>query len=464
MNYIDFLNAKKIEAHSHGLDIDRNRLNTYLKPHQLDITSWGLKKGRAAVFAATGLGKTIIQAEWAGKVIDHTQGNALILAPLAVAAQTVREGLAIGRDIKMCRQASDVKSGLNITNYEMLHKFDTSKFDAVVLDESSILKSFDGKTRTEIIESFRNTPFRLACTATPAPNDYMELGNHAEFLGVMSRSQMLSMFFVHDGGETQKWRLKGHAEEKFWEWVASWAVMIQKPSDLGYDNEGYDLPPLNIIDHVVEMPDVMSDGLFNVEAKTLQERQRARRDSIEQRVSKAAELVNSADRPFIVWCDLNRESELLTKAIPDAVEIKGSDSAEHKENAMLDFAEGRIRVLVTKPSICGFGMNWQHCSDMAFVGLSDSFEQVFQAIRRCYRFGQTREVNVHMIVSELEGAVSANIKRKEVDFNKMVAAMVRFTKTIQQQDIRATSLQKTDYTPSRTMIIPRWLKGEAQCS
>lgn len=464
LEYTEFLESKRLTTQTAGIDIERSALNPYLKPHQLDITKWALKKGRAAVFAGTGLGKTIIQEEWANHVHQQTKGNILLLAPLAVADQSIREGRALGLTINPARKQSDVKPGLNITNYDMLHKFDPSEFSGIVLDESSILKSFDSKTKQMIIDSFRNTPYRLACTATPAPNDYMELGNHAEFLGVMGRSEMLSMFFVHDGGETQKWRLKGHAEDKFWEWVASWAVMIQKPSDLGHDDEEYELPPLNIIDHVVEVNGKVSEGLFAVEAKTLQERQRARRDSTEERVVRAAELANGTDRPFLVWCDLNRESELLTKAIPDAVEIKGSDSPEHKKKAMIDFAEGRIRVLVTKPSIAGFGMNWQHCADMAFVGLSDSFEQIFQAIRRCYRFGQKNQVNTHMIVSELEGAVSANIKRKEVDFIKMVASMIVYTKRINNLDIQSTSSEKTDYVPRVRMTIPPWLRSERRCS
>lgn len=437
-----------------------NELNDHLAPFQKDIVCWALRKGKAAIFAGTGLGKTRMQAEWANQVHLHTGGNILILAPLAVAAQTVREGEAVGIDINLCSEQSDVRPGINIANYERLHKFEPESFVGVVLDESSILKSYTGKIRNQIIESFRKTTYRLACTATPAPNDYMELGNHAEFLGVMSRTEMLSMFFVHDGGETQKWRLKGHAEEKFWEWVASWAVMLQKPSDLGYDDGAYILPPLNIVDHVVNTNPVAAGYLFAIEAQTLQERQAARRGSIEQRVAKAAEIANSTDKPFLVWCDLNAESELLTKSITGAVEVKGNDSPEHKERAMLDFADGKIRVLVTKPSIAGFGMNWQHCADMAFVGLTDSFEQVYQAIRRCYRFGQKRQVNVHMIVSDMEGAVAANIRRKEAEFEAMYEAMVKYTKDITRRNIRATTIEKTEYDPKVPMRIPTWLRGE----
>lgn len=458
MKYADFLESKRFTMPEAGFSV--SELNEHLAPFQQDIVRWTLRKGKAAIFAGTGLGKTRMQAEWANQVHRHTSGNILILAPLAVASQTVREGQTIGIEIHLCNEQSDVRPGINIANYERLHKFDPNSFVGIVLDESSILKSYTGKIRNQIIDSFRKTPYRLACTATPAPNDYMELGNHAEFLGIMSRTEMLSMFFVHDGGETQKWRLKGHAEEKFWEWVASWAVMLQKPSDLGYEDGEYILPPLNIIDHVVETNATADGYLFTVEAQTLLERQQARRDSIKQRVAKAAEIANSTDRPFLVWCDLNAESELLTKSIPGAVEVKGSDTPEHKERAMLDFADGKIRVLVTKPSIAGFGMNWQHCSDIAFVGLTDSFEQIYQAIRRCYRFGQKRPVNVHMIVSDMEGAVAANIKRKEAEFEAMYEAMVKYTKDITRRNIRATRIEKTEYDPKVPMIIPDWLRGE----
>lgn len=441
-----------------GFDI--GRLSDHLAPFQQDITRWNLKKGKSATFAGTGLGKTRMQAEWSHQVHEETQGNILILAPLAVAAQTVREGQAIGIGINLCEDQSDVKPGINIANYERLHRFDAERFEGVVLDESSILKSYSGATRNQIIDSFRDTPYKLACTATPAPNDYMELGNHAEFLGIMSRSEMLSMFFVHDGGETQKWRLKGHAEDKFWEWVASWAVMLQKPSDLGYEDGAYNLPSLNVHDHVVTTGATAEGYLFAVEAKTLQERQRARRDSIKNRVGRAAELANSTDKPFLVWCDLNAESEMLTRSINGAVEVKGSDTPEHKAKAMMDFADGKIRCLVTKPSLAGFGMNWQHCADMAFVGLTDSFEQVYQAIRRCYRFGQKNEVNVHMIVSDMEGAVAANIKRKEQEFESMYASMVKHTKHITSKNVKSTIVEKTEYAAMKRMIVPPWVRSE----
>ena len=456
--YQQFLQQKRFEIPESGFTADH--LSDHLALFQQDITRWSLRKGKSAIFAGTGLGKTRMQVVWSDMVHQHTKGDILILAPLAVAAQTVREGLTIGVEVNLCESQEDVKPGINIANYERLHRFDADRFVGIVLDESSILKSYSGATRNQIIDSFKRTPYKLACTATPAPNDYMELGNHAEFLGVMSRSEMLSMFFVHDGGETQKWRLKGHAEDKFWEWVASWAVMLQKPSDLGYEDGGYILPPLNVQDHIVSTNATADGYLFAVEAMTLQERQRARRDSIEHRVKRTAELANSTDKPFLAWCDLNRESELLTKAIDGAVEVKGSDTPEHKARAMMDFADGKIRCLVTKPSIAGFGMNWQHCADMAFVGLTDSFEQVYQAIRRCYRFGQQYEVNVHMIVSDLEGAVAANIKRKEQEFEAMYQAMLKHTKHITSKNIKSTTVEKTDYNAMKRMIVPSWVRSE----
>lgn len=420
-------------------------VNQVLFPFQQDIVKWALRRGKSAIFADCGLGKTLMQLEWSNKVHEHTGEDVLILAFLAVARQTAEEGKKIGLQVNLCREQADVKPGINITNYEMMHKFDPERFAGIVLDESSILKAYDGKTRTDIIEAFGNTPYRLACTATPAPNDFMELGNHSEFLGIMSRTEMLATFFVHDGGDTSKWRLKGHAEEKFWEWVASWAVVIKEPSDLGYENGDFTLPELKIVEHVVKVNKPTEGHLFAIEALTLQERQQARRTSLEDRVARCAEIVNQTEEQFLVWCDLNRESELLTKSIPDAVEVKGSDKPEHKEKAMMDFSAGKIRVLVTKPSICGFGMNFQNCHNEAFVGLSDSYEAFYQAVRRCWRFGQTKEVTAHVIIGEQEGAVVANIKRKEADAIKLQENLVKHTQEITKQNINATERQTDDY-------------------
>jgi DNA modification methylase len=437
MEYEQFLEDKKITVIPCGITVSTEDINPLLFEFQRDIVRWALAKGKAAVFAGTGLGKTGIQLEWANLVNKYTGGDVLILAPLAVAQQTVREGQKFGISVTLCRSQEDVQPGLNIANYEMLHKFDPDKFIGIVLDESSILKSFTGKVRTQIIEMFQHTPYKLACTATPAPNDHMELCNHAEFLGVMTRAEMLAMFFVHDGGNTSQWRLKGHAQDRFWIWVASWAVMLSKPSDLGYEDGAFILPPLNI-NHVT----VLAEG---PEAKTLTERREARKNSIDDRVNLCAAIVNQSEDRWIIWCGLNAESELLTKAITDAVEITGSHKSEYKEKSMNDFSEGRIRVLVTKPSICGFGMNWQHCNKMAFVGLSDSFEEYFQAVRRCWRFGQQKPVDVCVITAETEGAVVINIKRKEEEFEAMLSGMIAATQEITKENLQSTGREIAPY-------------------
>ena len=774
-DYAEFIASKRINSQASGFTVSLDEIHPMLFPFQRDIVKWALRRGKAALFAGTGLGKSIMQVEWARFIAEHTNGSVLILAPLAVSTQTVREATNIGQTVHLCRSQDDVRDGINITNYERLHLFDPAQFTGIVLDEcfpadtlidvvadsgdlhrrsiadmkigdkiinaggidyvqethkrkieravcieasgniissenhpfftlhgwrsakdlcpgdyimgtetamrlvregilpqvysteiskilreilfsemenettrnsgesafsrsgdetrrkeerlvekwlaiglegirensyiepheergnteesffdvtgdepqtfrawgkwshderaalskvhnireldsgmcyitggtkagisdvlqsglgksrhddsnrnrrefalfaedvgqkerryvgfsrvesvevikssnsrlddcrdengdvyfydikatrhpsfsvngllvhnSSILKSFDSKTRNLIIDDFRATPYKLACTATPAPNDYMELGNHAEFLNIMSRTEMLASFFVHDSGDTSKWRLKGHAQDKFWEWVASWGVLIRKPSDLGYDDGAFDLPPLMYEGHVVEASEPTDGYLFPVEAQTLQERQAARRSSVADRVQTAADIVNASDKPFLVWCGLNLESEALKRAIPDAVEVKGSDSPEHKEQAMLGFADGKYRVLISKASICGFGLNFQHCADMAFVGLSDSFEGLYQAVRRCWRFGQQNPVTVHIITSELEGAVTANIRRKEADFEKMMDAMSEHTQKITQANVRSAVNEKDGYEPRKVLLIPGWLRS-----
>lgn len=456
MDYQNFLREKQIKIVATGIEVSKKDINNSLFDFQKDIVRWALAKGKAAIFAGTGLGKTAMQLEWA----RHIPGDVLILAPLAVSSQTVREGKKFNISVNYCKDDTDIKQGINITNYERLEKFDLSRFTGIVLDESSILKAQTGKTRTAIIELCEHIPYKLACTATPAPNDHMELGNHAEFLGVMKSTEMLSTFFVHDGGDTSKWRLKGHAVKKFWEWVASWAVMLTNPSDLGYENSKFELPPLNINQHTVKTNNTMGT-LFTVEALTLKERQAARRNSIEERAQKCAELVNNSAEQWLVWCNLNSEADALKKAIPDAVEVRGSDSPEHKEQSAIDFANGKIRILISKPSIFGFGLNWQNCRNMAFVGLSDSFEEYYQAVRRCWRFGQTKSVNVHVITADTEGAVVENIKRKERDFNVMLSGMISATQEITKQNITGTVRQTDEYNPQKQMKLPEWLGGIA---
>lgn len=443
-SYEEFLTQKAIVEKPTGL-VELPALSPMLFEFQRDIVAWALRRGRAAIWAGTGLGKTAMQLEWARCVAEHTGGNVLILAPLAVAPQTVREGQKFGIAARYCRNQRDVDNGITITNYEMLDRFDVSTFDGVVLDESSILKAYDGKTRTAIIEAFQSTPFRLACTATPAPNDYMELGNHAEFVGAMTRTEMLSMFFVHDGDQTQQWRLKGHAVEEYWRWVCSWAVMLQMPSNLGYDDGEFVLPPLKHHQHTVRAEKPTEGFLFAMEAQTLQERLQARRTTVSDRVDVAAKLANDSDEQWIIWCGLNDESAQLAAAIPDAVEVKGSDSREHKESTALAFVDGTVRVLVSKPSIFGWGMNFQCCRNIAFVGLNDSFEALYQATRRCWRFGQKHPVHVHIVTSELEGAVVSNVRRKEKAFSRMQTEMIANMQDITREELRGMERTASEY-------------------
>lgn len=460
--YADFLASKAIDDPATGLT-DWPALPPSLFPHQSDIVAWALRRGRAALFAGTGLGKSLMELAWAQSVTAATGKDILHLAPLAVSNQMAREAGKFGIPARIVARQSDCGPGTNITNYQKLDHFDLTRFGGVILDESSILKSTSGKYRTALIEACQSIPFRLAATATPAPNDFMELGNHAEFLGVMSYTDMLATFFVHDGGSTQDWRLKGHAENEFWRWMASWAVMLRKPSDLGYPNDGYDLPPLNYHQHTVNVeyaPSMETGMLFPMQAATLSERIAARRDSVVDRVAHAV-AVTPTDRPFVWWCNLNSESEALANAIPDAVEVRGSDDDKTKERKLIDFSEGRIRVLVTKPSICGFGMNWQHCADTGFVGLNDSFEQFYQAIRRFWRFGQTRPVNCHIIAAETEGATVANIKRKEADADRMAAAMVMHMADLSSAAVRGSVRETEKYVASVPVRAPSFMQAAA---
>lgn len=460
MSYADFLARKRIVDPMTGIQ-DVPELPAFLFPHQRDIVAWALRRGRSAIFAGTGLGKTAMELVWAQKVAAHTGKPVLIFAPLAVSQQHIREGAKFGIAAQIVRTQSEVGPGINVTNYQKMGHFDLSEFGGIVLDESSILKSTDGHYRTRLIEECASIPFRLAATATPAPNDFMELGNHAEFLGIMSYTDMLATFFVHDGGDTQKWRLKGHAENEFWKWMASWAVMLRKPSDLGYPNDGYDLPPLVQNQHIVGVdyaPSLDTGLLFPMEARGLSERIAARRDTVDERVSMAV-AVTPADRPFVWWCNLNGEADALAKAIPGAVNLSGADSDDAKERKIADFLEGRTRVLISKVSICGFGLNFQFCADTGFVGLNDSFEQVFQAVRRFWRFGQTKPVNVHFIAAETEGAVVANLKRKEADAERMAASMVMHMADLSSATVRGMVRDRPDYSPTKPIIIPDFVRS-----
>lgn len=431
-----------------------------LFPHQIDLVRWALRRGRAAIFADTGLGKTRMQVAWADVVQRETGGDLLILAPLAVAQQTVAEAAACGVTITHAHDSSEVRPGINITNYDRMHKFDAARFVGVVLDESSVIKHHTSKTLQALLDAFSRTPYRLCATATPAPNDWTELGTHAEFLGIRSRAEMLAEFFVHDGGDTQTWLIKGHARQIFWRWVASWGVMLRSPADLGYDASDYNLPPLHVHQHTVESEhDQAETGfLFAMEATDLMERRNARKASLKARVEACAAIVNASDQPWIVWCDLNAEGDALRDAIPDAVEIRGSDPEEVKEQRLADFAAGHIRVLVTKSSIAGWGLNWQHCAHVAFVGVTDSWEAYYQAVRRCYRFGQKREVHVHIFASEQEGSVVANLKRKEADAKAMGDALASEVIDSVRDELMGQGRESNDYTPSKAMNLPNFLR------
>jgi hypothetical protein len=454
--YEDFLRSKEKRAEACGFEIDPNSITPAAFDYQKDIIAWACKKGKCAILTGCGTGKTLMLLEWARAVNDHTGRPVLIVSPLSVVEQTRREARKFGIcDVTVCRTGADVTGGVNITNYEMIEHFDSRVFSGVVLDESSILKSFDGKYKTLLTDMFCNTPYRLLCTATIAPNDYTEIGTSCEFLGIMSRAEMLATYFIHDGGDTSKWRLKKAGVQKFWEWFATWAIYFNSPKDLGYTGEGYDLPPLNIR-KVVTKSEVREGEMLVMLANTLEERRNARKDSMEDRTDKAAALANGDDSQWLLWCDYNDESAVLRKKTRECVEIKGSDAPEAKAQASLDFADGIIHALVSKPSIFGFGSNFQKCHNMIFCGLSDSYERFYQAVRRCWRFGQQKPVDVYIILSERELNVLSNITRKQKQMDEMQKQMTALMKSVTLSEIRHTTRITTDYKPKMRMEVPLW--------
>lgn len=442
--YDQFLETKRMTPSAQGFDPEMTSpIFQALFPFQRALVEIAVRRGRCAVFADTGLGKTVIQLAWADEIQRHTNGRVLIVAPLAVSWQTQRESVRFSLPTSVIRSETEATHpGIYITNYEMINKFNLSEWTAVVLDEASILKHLGGKLRQRLIDACQSVPYRLSCTATPAPNDYMEFGGQCEFLGVMTMPEMLATYFTHDGGNTSKWRLKGHGRGKFYEWMASWAVLVKHPRDIGFDETGFDLPALAEHHHQIASDVVMEEFLFPVEAQTLTERLSARRDTIEIRCRAMADRVNADSEPWLVWCHLNDESDMLGRMIPDAVTISGSDALEIKEARLLDFAQGRIRVLVTKPSIAGFGLNFQHCARVGFVGLSDSYESYYQGVRRCWRYGQTRAVEVHTITADIEGAVLENLQRKARQADdlqqEMIGPMAELTRDNIKSDARIT--------------------------
>ena len=441
MTYADFLLSKRPIVPDLGFRVEPKDLNPRLFPWQADVVGWALARGRAALFEDTGLGKTAQQLEWANHVVEETGRPVLVLTPLAVAPQTVLEGAKFGVEVAHCRGPEDLTGGVNVANYQRLELFDPSIFGGVVLDESSILKSFGGKTRWKLNYAFEETPYRLCCTATPAPNDYVELGTHSKFLGLMDVGEMLTRWFINDTKKMRTTRLKRHGEADFWRWVASWAVCVSKPSDLldatgrPYPDDGYDLPPLNVVEHRVPVDhratQEQSGELFrSADPLSATDLHREMRLTARVRAERAAELVRvgAGAGPWVVWCNTDYEADEIRRAFKrleiGIVEIRGSEPLERKEAKLAAFSRGEISVLVTKPRIAGFGLNWQHCSRMAFVGLSYSYEQLYQALRRSWRFGQPRPVEAHLITAETEDSVMATIKRKREDHEKMKQKMV----------------------------------------
>lgn len=459
--YTDFLSNKHIRFNPCGLEPQRN--NEQLFDWQRAVTDWGVRKGRAALFEDCGLGKTPQQLEWASEIAAQTRRPVLIYAPLAVAAQTQREGRKFGIDVNIAEMQVDIRQGVNITNYEKLDHFDPAAFSGLVLDESSILKSYMGKTKRLICDKYAQTPYKLACTATPAPNDLMELLNHAEFLGIMRSSEALSVWFIADQKESGKYKLKGHAEKDFWQWVASWAVCIEKPSDIGYPDDGYILPTLEEIDEIITV-DERSDNpleegfLRNIDLSATgfyAEKSR----TVKQRAARCAEIVNQADEQYMIWCDTNEEADELKRMIPGAVEVRGSDKTERKERIALEFIDGVHRVMISKPTIFGYGLNFQNCRNCVFCGLNYSYESYYQAVRRFHRFGQALPVKVSRVIGSTERNILDVINRKQNQKTDMAESMAQAMRDIQTNNIKGHAF-KLDL--SRQIIeIPKWVRSEA---
>lgn len=436
-DYADFLAAKATHARHNGITAHPGDLHPFLHRWQAEIVAWALDVARAAVWADTGLGKTVMQIEWARVVAEHTGRPVLIVAPLAVTAQTVREARKIDVPTAYVRHGDEITGpGVWVTSYEMADRFDAGDLAGVVLDEASILKNSTGAMRTALIAQFAAVPYRLACTATPAPNDPEELTNQAEFLGQMTRVNMLAAYFVHDSDAG--WRLKGHARRPMLRWMASWALAIRKPSDMGYPDDGYILPGLDVIPEVVEYDAVPEGQLFATDLGGVGGRAAVRRETLADRVQRAVDLVAAEpNEPWLLWCGLNDEADALARAIPGAVNVHGSLSPEEKAERLLGFADGDFPVLITKPSLASFGLNWQHCARMAFVGLNDSYETYYQAIRRCYRYGQTRVVRAHIVVSDLERQIADNVARKERTAADTTASLVAEIQAARAQEAAA---------------------------
>jgi DNA modification methylase len=446
LEYLSFLETKEKVADNSGFKA--KDLNSSLFPYQKKIVEWAIAKGKSAIFADTGLGKSLCLLEWAFQVQKHINQRVIIVAPLAVGKQIEIESNKFGyKGISYLRN-DDFSVNIAIANYENLHKFDSKGFGAIVLDESSILKGYNSSTRQQLNEFASAMEYRLACTATPSPNDLIEIINHAEFLGINKGREIVALFFRQDGNSTQKWRLKKPAIKAFYRWLSSWAIAVRKPSDLGFDDSSHVLPELTYQHHVVRSK-VADGNLFVTEAKTLIDQRSARKETLEDRISLIAEMVNNSSESWLIWCDLNVESESLKKAIADSVEVKGSDKPEIKEDRLLGFASGKYRVLVTKPSIAGFGLNLQICHNVTFCGLGHSFEQMYQAVRRCWRFGQNNPVTVHIVTSDRESLVIENIQRKQKEHQNMIDKLIKANQDNQDGSLQDFSYQKDIHKSDR---------------
>lgn len=459
MDYESFLKSKQKKVQSSGFEC--SNVNSILFPFQQDITKWGLKRGKCAVFADCGLGKTLIQIEWAENICQHTHGNVLILAPLGVTTQTKEEAKKLlNIDITICRSQEDIQRGINITNYEMLDKFDISTFAGVVLDESSILKNYTGQTRVKLTNAFKNTPYKMCCTATPAPNDYIELLNHAEFLDVMTAGQALSTWFINDM-KTGKWRLKGHAIKEFWKWVSSWAVYIKTPSDLGYSDDGYVLPKFNEIikEFGMDLIDINLDSGFirNIDTSATGF-YKEKRLAADKRINIIKDIVNNSTEQFIVWCYTDDESDKLTNAMDGSVQVKGSHKPSYKEEMATSFKNGDIRVLISKPSIFGYGLNFQKCHNAVFCGLTYSYEDYYQAVKRLYRYGQKSEINNYIIIADTEKNILDKVREKEKRQLEMANSISNSIKEIQLNNFKAIETKRAN--KSININIPSWLGGQ----
>ena len=444
MEYLDFLKTKQVKIQKSGFNVDDKDLNPILFDFQKYCVKKALSAGKYALFEDCGLGKTLQQLEWAKHVSMHTNKPVLILAPLGVIHQTIKEGAKFGynvSEISLTVFDQDLKAGIYITNYDNLENIDAYLFGGVVLDESSILKNFNGKTKQQLVDNFNETPYKLCCTATPSPNDTMELCNHAEFLNVMTRNEMLAMYFVHDGGNTSSWRLKGHAERSFWDFVSTWAVMLTSPSDIGFDGSKYILPNLNIEEVFIETEKRDNGMLFNdiaVSATTFHKELKATQ---KERMEKVAELVNNSNEQFIVWIGHDDEGKILRSLIPDAVEVKGSDTKQYKKENLLGFADNNFRVLITKLKIAQYGLNYQNCHNQVFASLDFSFEATYQGIRRSYRFGQSNEVNIFLIVTDTMQNVRKSIIEKQNAFLNMQKKMSEATNRNVKNLIKLTKME-----------------------